>query len=157
MSHINVFKCALKRANEQARRQTVHIAMALNKPVTLLGIALVMLTAVPAMAANFDPTGPRVEWLGRIIAIYREDTDTCFELNGPYDAYGTMQAGATGQFKTCAFGYFDPAKFAPGRWLKIIGTLQMNAQRTGSPLVLGAKLVPTSRPLPSPPPYWHDP
>lgn len=47
--------------------------MALNKPITLLGIALVMLMAAPAMAADFDPTGPRVEWLGRIIAIYRED------------------------------------------------------------------------------------
>lgn len=131
--------------------------MALNKPITLWGIALVMLMAAPAMAADVGPTGPRVEWLGRIIAIYREDTDTCFELNGPYDAYGAMQAGTTDQIKTCAFGYYDPAKFAPGRWLKITGTRQINAQRTHSPLVLGAKLVHTSRPLPSPPLSLHDP
>ncbi len=121
--------------------------MALNKPITLLGIALVMLMAAPAMAADFDPTGPRVEWLGRIIAIYREDTDTCFELNGPYDAYGAVRAGATGQFKTCAFGYYDPAKFAAGRWLKIIGTLQKTAPHKNMPLVLSARLALTERPL----------
>lgn len=131
--------------------------MTLNKSVSLLRVALVMLAAIPAMAADFDPTGPRVEWFGQITAHYRADTDTCFELNGPYDAYGTLQAGATGQFRTCAFGYYDPAVYAPGRWLKITGTLQAGAVRTGLPLVLGAQLVLTSRPLPPPRPYWRDP
>lgn len=129
--------------------------MKLNAPITRLRIALVMLTAVPAMAASFDPTGASVEWLGQITAQYREGSDTCFELNGPYDAYGTLQSAATGQFKACAYGYYDPAKFAPGRWLKVIGTLQKTAPDKNTPLVLGARLMLTGHPLP--PPYWRDP
>lgn len=124
---------------------------------TLLRIACLMLATLPALAEEFDPAGPQVAWFGQITAAYRASEDSCFELTGPYDANGTLKAGADRRFKACAFGYYDPAVYAPGRWLKVIGTLQKSIPGQNMPLVRGAQLTLTSPPLPPPPPYWRDP
>ena len=97
--------------------------------------------------AEFDPSGAVVEWTGKITRQYRSGDDTCFELQ--------RHNASPATFKTCVFGYYDPAQFSAGKWLKVSGTLQP-ANADTLPLVLGAQVSLTSAPLP-PHRYYRDP
>ncbi|MDR3391786.1 MAG: hypothetical protein P4L77_08620 [Sulfuriferula sp.] len=95
---------------------------------------------------DFDPSGAVVEWTGKIIRQYRSGDDTCFELQ--------RHAANPDKFKTCVYGYYDPAQFGAGNWLKVMGTLQPE-HADALPLVLGAQVSLTSAPLPRR--YYRDP
>ena len=111
--------------------------------------------------------GPRVQWEGRIVRSMREGEDTCFELYGPLDEWGfsIRRFSTSERFIACAFGYYDPALFAPGRELLVEGNLSREASHTIDgqlyqlPLVGAAilTLLP-ERPTYYPPPYyWPSP
>jgi hypothetical protein len=70
-----------------------------------------------------DLRGPRVEWIGEIIATIRDGEYTCFILERiSYDipAYpGTAQS----RFIACNPGSFEVGTYAPGRELSVTGNL----------------------------------
>ena len=120
----------------------------------------------PQTGAEF---GPSVQWEGRIVRSMREGEDTCFELElyGPLDQWGfaIRRFSTSERFIACAFGYYDPALFAPGRRLLVEGSLSREAahpiagQLYQLPLVGAAilTLLP-ERPMFYPPPYyWPSP
>ena len=96
-----------------------------------------------AVHADFDPSGPAVDWTGQITTQYRAGDDTCFELQ---KSSATTDQTVPDKFKTCAFGYYDPAQFGAGQWLQVKGILQPNAAEP-LPLVLGAQVRLTDDPL----------
>jgi len=118
----------------------------------------------PAQSAQF---GAPVRWEGEIVRSMRDGEDTCFDLRGPLDEWGFYVGGvaATQEFLACAFGYYDPALFAPGRRLLVEGSLNTEAthliggQAYRLPLV-GAATLSLLPELPRyyPPPYeWPSP
>ena len=118
----------------------------------LFMIALVISTLNYANAGvsteqAFDVTGTIVDWTGQIIRQYRQAEDTCFDLQNPDNK--------PNKFKTCVFGYYDPAQFGSGKWLSVKGILQ-----PGNPgaeaLLLGAEISLIQPPLP-PRRYEADP
>ena len=93
--------------------------------------------------AEFDPTGPVVDWTGQITTEYRAGDDTCFELQ---KSAQTTNQTVPDKFKTCTYGYFDAAQFGAGKWLRVKGIRQPdNADKL--PLVLGAQVRLTDPPL----------
>ncbi|ARU32132.1 hypothetical protein CAP31_10850 [Sulfuriferula sp. AH1] len=112
-----------------------------------LWVFLLALIISHSSHAGFDPSGEAVEWAGQIVSQYRSGDDTCFELQ--------RHQASPNKFKTCVFGYYDPAQFGPGKWLKVAGTLQPRAADT-LPLVLGAQVTLIPAPLP-PRRYYGDP
>ena len=104
-------------------------------------------TFISAARADFDPGGPAVDWTGQIVSTYRAGEDTCFELQ---KSGNTPEQASPDKFKTCVFGYYDPAKFGPGQWLEVKGILQpANADKLA--LILGAHATLTDAPMP---PYY---
>lgn len=123
--------------------------------------------AAPQPPANGAEFGAPVRWEGGIIRSMRDGEDTCFELRGPLDEWGFSIRGfaASQEFLACAFGYYDPALFAPGRRLLVEGSLSREATHViaghlyHSPLVGAATLTLLPElPLYYPPPYyWPSP
>lgn len=119
-------------------------------------IALVISTPNYANAGEgaeqpLDMTGAVVDWTGQIIRQYRNAEDTCFDLQSPDHK--------PGRFKTCVFGYYDPAQFGSGKWLTVKGILQPG-NSSDVALVLGAKISLTQPPLPPrryAPDPWYNP
>ncbi|HET9112621.1 MAG TPA: hypothetical protein VFN66_01980 [Burkholderiales bacterium] len=106
-------------------------------------------TFISAARADFDPGGDPVDWIGQIVTEYRSGEDTCFELKKSAD---TPNQASPDKFKTCVFGYYDPARFSPGQWLEVKGILQpANADKL--PLILGAHATLTDAPMPYYPVY----
>lgn len=71
--------------------------------------------------------GQRVRWGGAIVATTPEKDETCFEiLQRPLDAQARPRHTdeSDGRFIACALGFYDPAVYANGREVTIIGTLQ---------------------------------
>ncbi|MHB1677454.1 MAG: hypothetical protein ACYCSS_07945 [Sulfuriferula sp.] len=102
-----------------------------------------------AAYAEFDPSGAPVDWIGQIITQYRAGEDTCFELQKSQDS---QNQASPEKFKTCVFGYYDPAQFGAGQWLEVKGILQP-ADADKLPLILGAHATLTDAPLPDYPIY----
>lgn len=103
---------------------------------------------------NQDFLGPRVEWHGEIVGMLRDDDDTCFILVRLDDGFGYDMPG--NRFVACQPGLFDPAQFAPGRILQVIGNLgaamprSIGGQTLDYPLVAGAIVQPDGWRRP----YW---
>jgi outer membrane lipoprotein len=123
--------------------------------------------APPQPPAKGAELGARVQWEGRIGHSMREGEDSCFELYGPLDEwdFAIRRFSTSERFIACAFGYYDPALFAPGRRLRVEGNLSREethliaGQLYHLPLVGAAilTLLP-ERPIHYPPPYyWPSP
>jgi outer membrane lipoprotein len=109
-----------------------------------------------------DLRGPRVEWIGEIIATIRDGEYTCFILERiSYDipAYpGTAQS----RFIACNPGSFEVGTYAPGRELSVTGNLGPAVPRKigdriyDYPLVAGAfvQLLPYQSYFPDPDPFY---
>jgi len=138
------------------------------RPLLMFFLAVGMHLAVAADAPRQHPPmgaelGPSAQWEGRIIRSMREGEDTCFELYGPLDEwdFAIRRFSTSERFIACAFGYYDPALFAPGRRLLVEGSLSREATHLIAgqlyllPLVGAAilTLLP-ERPPVYPPPYY---
>ncbi len=80
-----------------------------------------------AQAQQQDPVGQRVRWGGSIVATNTNPDATCFEVvSRPLDAEARpRQTDQTeGRFIACAAGFYDPAVYASGRELTVVGTLR---------------------------------
>jgi outer membrane lipoprotein len=111
-------------------------------------VAGVALTAVLAaagcarpprpLAGEFPPISPRdvqagprvgerVRWGGDVVATTPRDGDTCFEVVAkPLDRQARPRPvdETTGRFIACAPGFYDPAVWAPGRAVSVVGTVE---------------------------------
>lgn len=138
--------------------------------MVLLAVGMPMAVAADSrrqQSAMGAELGPRVQWEGRIVRNMRDGEDTCFELYGPLDEWGISirRFSPSERFIACAFGYYDPAVFAPGKRLLVEGSLSREATHliAGQPYhlpLVGAAIL---TPLPEgpmvypPPPYWPSP
>lgn len=106
-----------------------------------------------------DLAGPPVEWTGAIVETWRDNDATCFLLRRVADADGYLSPGGD-QFIACPFGFYDPAVFAPGQFLRVRGNLGSGLPRTIGgrmfqlPLIAGAFVERAPDPLSYPPPYY---
>ncbi len=74
-----------------------------------------------------DLTGQRVRWGGSIVATTPQRDETCFEVvSRPLDreARPRRTDESDGRFLACAKGFFDPAVYAAGREVTVVGALQ---------------------------------
>jgi outer membrane lipoprotein len=94
-------------------------------PAVLSGGAFSEVTVQDAQAR--DLTGQRVRWGGAIVSTTPEKGQTCFEVvSRPLDreARPRRTDESDGRFVACATEFFDPAVYAPGREISVVGTLQ---------------------------------
>lgn len=83
--------------------------------------------------ADLGPDGERVRWGGPIVATEPAATETCLEiLAKPLGANARpLDADrALGRFLACQRGFVDPAIFAPGREVTVVGRVAGRAPRT---------------------------
>ena len=110
-----------------------------------------------------DLRGPRVEWIGEIIATIRDGDYACFVLERiSYDipAYGDI---AQSRFIACNPGSFEVGTYAPGRELSVTGNLGPAVPRKigdriyDYPLVAGAfvQLLPYPHYFPEYDPFYR--
>jgi outer membrane lipoprotein len=110
-----------------------------------------------------DLRGPRVEWIGEIIATIRDGDYTCFVLERiSYDipAYRDI---AQSRFIACNPGSFEVGTYAPGRELSVTGNLGPAVPRKigdriyDYPLVAGAfvQLLPYRHYFPEYDPFYR--
>jgi len=106
------------------------LAACVKPPAMLSGGAFSEATVEEAQAR--DLTGQRVRWGGSIVATDPGKDETCFELVGrPLDreARPRQTDQSDGRFLACAGGFFDPAVYAEGREISVVGTLQATTVR----------------------------
>ena len=86
----------------------------------------------PAEASRNQVTGERVRWGGTIVGTDPRAEETCFEVLGrPLSDTGRPRrtdAGA-GRFLACRGGFYDPAIFADGRELTVVGRVSGSETR----------------------------
>jgi len=78
-------------------------------------------------------TGNPVRWGGTIISTTPAEEDTCLEiLARPLNAEARPRRTdeSDGRFIACARGFYDPAIYARGRDVTVVGTLQKPEERT---------------------------
>jgi len=84
-------------------------------------------TINPAMVNTAHPyTNQRVVWGGMIIKTQPLQQKTQIEvLAFPVDRYGEpdRQTASQGRFLILHQGYLEPADFAPGRWVSVVGAI----------------------------------
>lgn len=83
-------------------------------------------TLTPARAVQEDPRGERVFWGGTLAAVHNLQDVTHLEVVGyPLDADGwpRLEAEPVGRFIIEHRGFLEPAKYAPGRAITVVGTL----------------------------------
>ena len=81
---------------------------------------------LPTEAGTQAPIGQRVRWGGEIVAVDTQSSSSCFELLGKplNEAARPSRADETaGRFLACRNGFYDPALFAVGRELTVIGII----------------------------------
>lgn len=86
----------------------------------------------PSTPADAQADGTRVRWGGLIVATEPSASGTCLEvLSKPLGSGGRPQEGdlAHGRFLACQGGFADPAIFAPGREVTIVGSVAGRAER----------------------------
>ena len=79
-----------------------------------------------------DLSGQRVRWGGSIVVTTPEKDQTCFEVvSRPLDrrARPRLTDQSDGRFLACAPGFFDPAVYAAGREITVVGSLQTSTMR----------------------------
>lgn len=94
-------------------------------PAVLSGGAFSEVTVEDAQAR--DLTGERVRWGGSIVATTPGKDQTCFEVvSRPLDGEARPRRTdqSDGRFRACASGFFDPAVYATGREITVVGTLE---------------------------------
>ncbi len=80
----------------------------------------------PARAVQEDLRGERVFWGGTLAAVHNLQDVTHLEVVGyPLDADGwpRLEAEPLGRFIIEQRGFLEPAKYAPGRAVTVVGTL----------------------------------
>ena len=80
----------------------------------------------PQQALQEGAVGNRVRWGGEIVKVTVNKEDTCFELLAkPLDhsARPLRSDNAEGRFIACAPQFFDPAVYAKGREVTVMGTV----------------------------------
>jgi len=91
-------------------------------------------TITPAMVTEDQPhTGLRVAWGGVIIRTEPQAQQTRIEVIAyPLDRYGTpnTQSVSQGRFLVLHRGFLEPADYAPGRWLSVVGRLGKSQTET---------------------------
>jgi len=83
--------------------------------------------------ADAGPDGERVRWGGPIVATEPGASSTCLEILAKplgADARPTETDRAFGRFLACREGFIDPAIFAPGREVTVVGRVNGRAPRT---------------------------
>jgi outer membrane lipoprotein len=101
------------------------LAACATPPAILSGGVFSEVTVQDAQAR--DLTGQRVRWGGTIVSTKPETNETCFEVvSHPLDrqARPRLTDESDGRFLACAAGFFDPAVYAPGREITVVGSLQ---------------------------------
>ena len=81
-------------------------------------------------AQEQDLIGQRVRWGGTIVATDTNKDDTCFEVvSRPLDdqARPRQTDETEGRFIACAAGFYDPAIYASGREITVVGALEAAA------------------------------
>jgi len=80
----------------------------------------------PQQAAGQKARGERVRWGGEIIKVEPKPDSTCFEVLSRElypDARPSRHDGSGGRFIACGKGFYDPAVYAKGRDLTVVGEL----------------------------------
>jgi outer membrane lipoprotein len=101
------------------------LAACATPPPVLSGSAFSEVTLQEAQGRGLS--GERVRWGGTIVSTTPGKDETCFEiLSRPLDreARPRRTDQSDGRFVACARAFFDPAVYAPGREVTVIGTLQ---------------------------------
>ncbi len=117
-------------------------------------------------AQSRDLTGQRVRWGGSIVATEPGKDETCFEVvSRPLDreARPRRTDDSDGRFLACAAGFFDPAVYAEGREISVVGTLQATTLRKIGeyeyryPRVIAENVYLWPKREPVPPYYYYGP
>lgn len=121
----------------------------------------------PRMAQQRDTVGERVRWGGVIVSTMPTPKETCIEiLSRPLDTQGRPRDTdqTDGRFISCAQGFRDPAVYAPGREVTVIGTLAPSVVRKIGDFDYHYPSLPADvlylwpkREEYLPPPYYYDP
>lgn len=85
----------------------------------------------PQQALANNQSGVRVRWGGEIIKVEPHPDTTCFEILARElrsDARPNMRDVSTGRFLACRQGFYDPAMYAKGRDVTIVGTINGSEQ-----------------------------
>jgi outer membrane lipoprotein len=83
-------------------------------------------TVTPQQAVSQNASGQRVRWGGEIIRVEPRANATCFEILSRElydDARPKRHDHSEGRFLACKPGFFDPAVYAKGRDITVVGTL----------------------------------
>ncbi|HQT27442.1 MAG TPA: Slp family lipoprotein [Burkholderiales bacterium] len=102
------------------------LASCASVPARLSGGAFAQVT--PRMAQNQDLVGRRVRWGGAIAKVFSGRQETCFEVvSHPLDSSARPEDidQSDGRFLACSAGFYDPAVYASGREITVIGTLEI--------------------------------
>lgn len=101
-------------------------ACATEPPARLSGGSFAAVT--PHMAQKQDLVGSRVRWGGTIASVSTHQSQTCFQVvSHPLDSSARPEGGdrTEGRFMACIAGFYDPAIYASGREVTVVGTLQV--------------------------------
>lgn len=93
-------------------------------PAPLAGNDFVATTPQQVVAAKAD--GQRVRWGGEVIKVEPRADRTCFEILARElysDARPKRRDASEGRFIACKQGFFDPAVYAAGRDVTVVGTV----------------------------------
>ncbi|MEP6939976.1 MAG: Slp family lipoprotein [Rudaea sp.] len=96
-------------------------------PTSLVGTNFATIT--PQQAATQPAGSQRVRWGGEILRVEPRANATCFEILSRElypDARPNRRDHSEGRFIACKAGFFDPAVYAKGRDITIVGALNGN-------------------------------
>ncbi len=102
------------------------LASCASVPDRLSGTNFAQVT--PHMAQNQDLVGRRVRWGGSITKVVPGRQETCFEVvSHPLDSSARPEDvdQSDGRFIACTAGFYDPAVYAEGREITVVGTLEI--------------------------------
>ena len=141
-------------------------ACATEPPARLSGGPFANIT--PGLAQTRDIVGSRVRWGGTLAEVLPGKSETCFQVvSRPLDSAARPEEGdrTEGRFIACAAGFYDPAVYASGREVTVIGTVQIPqlgriggyAYRFPRVSAVEVYLWPRREPVYYPPPYYYSP
>ena len=141
-------------------------ACATAPPARLSGGPFAEIT--PRMAQTQDVLGSLVRWGGTIATTSPAGSETCFQVvSHPLDSSARPEEGdlTEGRFIACAPGFYEPAVYASGREITVVGKLEIPyLGKVGKyeyrfPRVAAREgyLWPKRVPPIYPPPYYYDP
>jgi len=111
--------------NRQAIAVTAAVLLAgcVTAPTPLQGEFVAL---SPAEASRTQALGERVRWGGTIVGVEPRADSTCFEVLGrplSDNARPRRTDAGAGRFLACRGGFYDPAIFADGRELTVVGRI----------------------------------